>query len=451
MNKPKDLLPTTLTDQHGHRLTGASAAARDHYEQALGLLRLYSGDPLAAADAAIAASPGFAMAHLLRAWLQLLGTEPGGIEAARAAHKAAMPMCKTPREKGHLAAVGQLIDGHWHDAAQTMLRLSADHPHDLLALQVGHQIDFFTGNSRLLRDRIARAVAEWSPGMPGYHALLGMQAFGLEEMGDYAYGEIIGRKAVQLEPRDSWAQHAVAHVLEMQGRTGDGIAWMRANPDAWSRDSFFAVHNWWHLALYHLDRQEIDEVLKLYDGPIYGARSSVALDMIDASAMLWRLHLRGIPVGDRWKALADNWAPLASAGNYAFNDAHAAMAFVGAGRPAMIETILDAQDRAMAGTGDNARFTREIGRPVVLGLAAFGEGDWAACIEALLPVISIGNRFGGSHAQRDILDLTLVEAALRLPDPGLARAISAERRAAKGCSPHARALFDRARTLKLAA
>ena len=151
-----------------------------------------------------------------------------------------------------------------------------------------------------------------------------------------------------------------------RSRTGDGIAWMRANPDAWSRDSFFAVHNWWHLALYHLDRQEIDEVLKLYDGPIYGARSAVVMDMIDASAMLWRLHLRGIPVGDRWKALADNWAPLASAGNYAFNDAHAAMAFVGAGRPAMTETILDAQDRAMAGTGDNARFTREIGRPVVL-------------------------------------------------------------------------------------
>ena len=324
--KLKDTPLSTLTDQHGHRLTGASAAAREHYERAVGLLRLYSGDPLAAADEAVAESPGFAMAHLLRAWLNLLGTEPAGLDAARAAWKAAAPMCRTAREKGHHAAVGQLIEGRWHDAAQTLLRLGADHPHDLLALQVGHQIDFFTGNARLLRDRIARAVAEWAPGMPGYHALLGMQAFGLEEMGDYAYGEIIGRKAVELESRDSWAQHAVAHVLEMQGRTGDGIAWMRANPDAWSRDSFFAVHNWWHLALYHLDRQEIDEVLKLYDGPIYGARSPVVMDMIDASAMLWRLHLRGVPVGERWKALADNWAPLASAGNYAFNDAHAAMA-----------------------------------------------------------------------------------------------------------------------------
>ena len=79
------------TDQHGHPLSGASAEARDHYERALGLFRLYSGDPLAAAEAAIAASPDFAMAHLLKAWLNLLGTEPSGIEAAHAAHLAAAP------------------------------------------------------------------------------------------------------------------------------------------------------------------------------------------------------------------------------------------------------------------------------------------------------------------------------------------------------------------------
>ena len=101
----------------------------------------------------------------------------------------------------------------------------------------------------------------------------------------------------------------------------------------------------------------------------------------------------------------------------------------------------------MAGAGDNARFTREVGRPVVLGLKAFGEGDYAGCIAAIQPVIPIASRFGGSHAQRDLLDLTVMEAALRLPDPALARAISAERRAMKPDSPHARSLFDRARAL----
>ncbi len=420
---------TTPTDLHGHDLSGASADARDHYERALGLFRLYSGDPLAAVEAALADSPGFAMAHLLKAWLNLLGTEPAGIDAARAAHAMAAPHCRTAREQGHLAAVGHLVDGRWHEASRTLLRVSTDHPHDLLAVQAGHQLDFFTGNARLLRDRVARALADWSADMPGYHALLGMHAFGLEEMGDYKHAEIAGRRAVELEPRDGWAQHAVAHVLEMQGRTDEGIAWMRGNPDAWSRDSFFAVHNWWHLALYHLDRAETDEALRLFDGPIFGARSGVAMDLLDAAALLWRLHLRGEAVGDRWAAVADNWQAFASAGNYAFNDAHAVMAFVGAGRPARIAEVMDAQDRAMAGAGDNARFTREVGRPVVLGLKAFGDGDYAGCIAAIQPVIPIASRFGGSHAQRDLLDLTVMEAALRLPDPALARAISAERRA----------------------
>ena len=101
----------------------------------------------------------------------------------------------------------------------------------------------------------------------------------------------------------------------------------------------------------------------------------------------------------------------------------------------------------MSGTGDNAAFTRDVGRPVVLGLKAFGEGDYAGCIQAIQPVIPIANRFGGSHAQRDVLDLTGMEAALRLPDPALARAIAAERLALKPDSPHARSLFDRARAL----
>jgi hypothetical protein len=126
------------------------------------------------------------------------------------------------------------------------------------------------------------------------------------------------------------------------------------------------------------------------------------------------------------------------------------MAFIGAGRPDRIDEVIDAQDRALSGAGDNAHFIRDVGRPVVLGLKAFGEGNYAGCIDALQRVIPIANRFGGSHAQRDVLDLTLMEAALRLPDPALARAISAERRTMKPDSPHARALFDQARALPTA-
>ncbi len=268
--------------------------------------------------------------------------------------------------------------------------------------------------------------------MPGYHAVLGMHAFGLEETGDYARAEAQGRLSVELEPRDGWGQHAVAHVMEMQGRRREGIAWMRANPDAWSRDSFFAVHNWWHLALFHLGLDEVDEVLALFDGPVYGKASTVILDMVDASALLWRLHLRGVDVGERWSVVADNWAPLAGAGNYAFNDVHAVMAFVGAGRTAAVEAVLEAQRAAMDSDGDNAAFTREVGHSVTRAIKAFGDGDYAETVRLLRPVRSYAHRFGGSHAQRDVIDLTLIEAATRAGQDRLAAALLAERASAKG-------------------
>jgi hypothetical protein len=91
---------------------------------------------------------------------------------------------------------------------------------------MGHLIDFYTGRSRMLRDRIARAESHWHDGMPGRHAVLSMLAFGLEETGDYAAAEKTGRRAVELEPRDGWGWHAVTHVMEMQNRRADGVAWL---------------------------------------------------------------------------------------------------------------------------------------------------------------------------------------------------------------------------------
>ena len=344
-------------------------------------------------------------------------------------------MPATERERGHLAAIAHLLEGRWHEAARTLEDVSIAHPRDALALLVGHQLDFFTGQSRMLRDRIARALPAWNAQMPGYHSLLGMHAFGLEECGDYGRAESAGRRAVELEARDGWAQHAVAHVLEMTGRKRDGIAWMRANPEAWSRDSFFAVHNWWHVAVFHLDLGEIDAVFELFDGAIYGRQSRLALEMIDAAALLWRLELRGLDVGDRWAALADGWEPHAAAGNYAFNDVHAAMAFLRAGRSAALATLLDAQESAMARSDDNAVFTRQVGRPVTRALVAFNQGNYAEAVHGLRLVRNGAALFGGSHAQRDLLDLTLLEAAQRQGDTALCAALAAERLAARPCSP----------------
>jgi len=417
----------TKQDANGHAVSGATPAALDHLETALHQLRCYIGDPVASVDAALAAAPAMAMGHLLKAWLHLLGTEPAGLAVAREAHGRALALSSTARERGHATAVGQLLEGHWRAAGRTLEDLSIEFPLDTLALQAGHQIDFFTGDSRMLHDRIARALPAWDRSITGYHAILGMLAFGLEETGRYARAEALGRQCVELQPRDGWGQHAVAHVLEMQNRRAEGVAWMRGNQPGWSEDSFFAVHNWWHLALFHLGQDQLDEVLTLLDGPICGAGSSVVLDMIDASALLWRLQLRGVDVGDRWRALAERWSPLATAANYAFNDMHAMMAFMGSGRAACAESLLQAQLAAMANDDDNAGFTREVGHAATRAIQAYAEGRYARAVQLLRPIRHIAHRFGGSHAQRDLIDLTLIEAARRGGQATLAQALLHER------------------------
>ncbi len=433
-----------MKDRLGHALSGADPDCLALYEKALRGLQCFAGDPVADVEAALARRPEFVMAWVLKGYLFALSTEAAALDVARGCHAAASALPADARERRHVDALGRLCRGGWHEAGRSLAELAADHPRDALALQAGHQVDFFTGNSRMLRDRIAAALPEWDEGMPGYHALLGMHAFGLEENGDYALAEAAGRRAVELEPRDGWAHHAVAHVMEMQSRQADGIAWMRGTIDNWSKDSFLKVHNWWHLSLFHYELGEPGEVLALYDGPIFGSRSKLALNMVDASAILWRLHLGGVEVGDRWRVLADQWQGIGGAGHYAFNDMHAAMAFVGAGCPDAIDALLEAQAEAIARGGDNAGFTRDVGGPATRAIAAFGRGDYAAAVRLLSPLRTIAHRFGGSHAQRDVLELTLVEAAIRAGVGGLAWELAARRHRDRPHSPLSRMFMERA-------
>ena len=421
----------TLKDIHGHALSGADANAAERYEAACTLLRCYLNDPLAEAQAALAHSPDMTMAHVLVAYLNLLGTEPAALPAAREAHAAAARCPATEREAQHVAAAGALAQGQWHRAGRILEDLSIHHPHDLLALQVGHQIDFFTGHSRMLRDRIARAESHWHAGMPGHHAVLSMLAFGLEETADYALAEALGRRSVELEPRDGWGWHAVAHVLEMQNRRRDGIAWLTQDAPSWSEGSFFAGHNWWHLALFHLGLEQIDDTMALLDQRVLGSASPLVLDMVDASALLWRLQLRGVVLGDRWDALASRWAAVSGASTYAFNDLHAMLAFVGADRMGDAARLLDAQQQALAAADDNAGFLNDVGLGATQAMHHFALGRPAEAAELLRRVRREAARFGGSHAQRDLLDLTLIAAAERAGDAKLADALRRERAIAR--------------------
>lgn len=433
----------TTIDLQGNALSGADADAAARYSEAVASFARFTGDPLTAAGTIIESRPDCVMAHALKAWLCLLSTEPAGSQPARDALSAAERLPATPRERGHLVALAHLADGRWHDASATMETLSAEYPRDLLALIAGHQIDFFTGNARLLRDRVGRALEAWDDA-PGRHAVLGMSAFGLEECGEYGEAERRAQIALDLEPRDGWARHAVAHVLEMQGRHDEGIAFMRGSRGVWSADSFLAVHNTWHLALYHLEAGEIDEVLALLDGSITGAARPQMMDLVDASAMLWRLHLRGVALRERWLRLVSQYEAIWAPGCYAFNDLHAVMAFIGAGRRDLLAATIAAQKAALRASGDNRIFVRDVGLPLIEGFRAFGEGRYGDAVRSIAEARPIAIRFGGSNAQRDVIDLTLTEAALRAGERDLARGLTTERLRTKPESPLAGLLARRA-------
>lgn len=236
-----------LIDATGHRLSGATPTSVEAYDQAARELRCMVDDPLASCERALAAGPEMPMAQVLKAWLLLLGTEPGTLADARQTCAAAGALADRvgadKRERAHIAAATALAHGRWREAGRRLEDLSLRWPRDTLALQVGHQIDFFRGDSRMLRDRVARTLPAWDPAVPGWHAVLGMHAFGLEETGDDAQAQAQGERSVELEPRDSWGWHAVAHVHEMRNDPRAGIAWLQPNAGRWAPGSFLGTHN----------------------------------------------------------------------------------------------------------------------------------------------------------------------------------------------------------------
>ena len=426
-----------LLDRRGVPASTENRDSLARYEAAADQFHSYFGNPLATIDEALAADPQFVMGHCLRAGMLLTATEKGALPLARASVEAAESLGRVAndRERGHIAAARAWLAGDFEGAVERYGAILHDYPRDILALQIAHVGDFFLGRSTMLRDRVAQVLPHWSAGAPGYGYVLGMHAFGLEETGLYDRAEATGRRALDLNRRDPWAVHAVTHVMEMQGRLPEGIAWLRTREQDWAPENAFAYHNWWHLALFHLDLGDEQRVLEIYDSHIRPQPSTVVLEMIDASALLWRLHLRGIAVGERWRELAASWEPLAEDGYYSFNDAHAMMAFVADGRQDAARRLVATLERAEQGEGTNAGMARDVALPLARALAAFGAGDYAAAVPLLARVRPIASRFGGSHAQRDVIALTLLEAALRAGQTSLARSLAAERTDLKPTSP----------------
>jgi tetratricopeptide (TPR) repeat protein len=405
-----------------------SADAVALLDSAIEDLAALAGDPVADADAAVAADDSLVLGHIYRAYLQLYGTTPEGVAAAGEILKRLDETVMGERELHHLRAARHWAEGDWEATTRALERALLCHPRDLLALKVAQDLYFFLGNRLELRDTAARVLPAWPEHLPGWGYVQGIYAFGLEENADYRQAESCARAALDRNPRDVWSVHALAHVFEMEGNQREGVEFLTASAPDWS-PSYFAIHNWWHRGLYHLELGEIDEALALYDDPIRAGRSTEWLDVVDAAALLWRLSLFGVDVTERAEQLAADIDDLVSSPVYIFNDWHAVMAFGLAGNTERAERVIASNRHLSAPT--NAGAAARAGLALLEAFAAFAAGHPDRAIDLLIDIRPRANAVGGSHAQRDVIDLTLIAAAARAGDDSLARALFTERVARK--------------------
>jgi tetratricopeptide (TPR) repeat protein len=266
---------------------------------------------------------------------------------------------------------------------------------------------------------VERVLPTWGRELPGYATVLSCRAFALEECGDYAGAEPAGRAAIAIDPGDVWGTHAVAHIMEMQGRLDEGIAWLDELERHWAGGNNLLHHLWWHRALFHLERGEHAAVLALYDrrfrdlaSPLTQAQPDLYIDVQNAASMLFRLERLGLDVGERWNEIADKAEQRIGDCLSAFTLPHWMMALAATGRDAAAQRMLAAMRAFGSGRETVAVIVGQIAVPVCEAVLAHRRGEPARTVALMRPLLDAMHRLGGSHAQQDVLEQLFLDAAV---------------------------------------
>jgi tetratricopeptide (TPR) repeat protein len=383
-----------------------TVAGVDAFNRALRSFLGYDADVAERVQAVQKADPAFALGHCLWGYLMMLSYSraavPAAAEACRAARRHASGA--TPREQAHVRALERWVVGDVDAALREWEGILAAWPRDVLAVRLAHANYFWIGRGAEMRASLERVAPRWSEAEPGHAGFLACLAFALEESGDYAAAERFGRRAVELDPTEVWGAHAVAHVLEMQRRSEEGIAWLVSLEPHWTGKGAFLHHLWWHRAMFHLARREFDAVLDLYDrrfrnlsSPLVAAMPDFHVDVQNAASMLLRLELRGVPVGARWNELADKAEARIGDHLSVWTLPHWMMALAAAGRESAALSMLNFMKESPSTT------VHEVALPVCRAVLAHRRGEHERVRMLMTPLAGRLRELGGSHAQRDVL------------------------------------------------
>jgi tetratricopeptide (TPR) repeat protein len=411
-------------DQWGYPVTTSNPTAVEALDRAFNDYVGFRTDAMAHLDAAIDADPDFALPHVIKGSLIAGLKKPELYPLARSELEAAKnsPAPTSERENHYLAALEAALVDHVTVAVTHYEQIASDYPHDLFALRIAQSELFWIGEVAWMRDISERAASSWTPDMPGYSSYLSIRAFGLEENGDYALAEKCAREAVERNPADCWGAHAVAHVLIMQGRLLDGVAWLSELSANWSAANHIVHHLWWHLALFHTEHGDYDAALDLYDhrlrdldSPLMQAIPDYYVDIQNDTALLQRLELRGVDIADRWQAIAD--LAQTRVGNHAspFTSAHSALALAAAGRYQEAGELISLMQAFVADDSGSLgpRYAIAV-LPASEAAIAHRKREYQRVIDIMMPARRNLWQMGGSHAQRDLFFQLLVDAAVKM-------------------------------------
>jgi tetratricopeptide (TPR) repeat protein len=410
------------SDLHDLPLETASAAAAEAFNKMVLSYLRYRTDVTANLKTVLDADPDFALAHVMKGYLMMLSFKDANVPAAVSALKASDALIgrASSREQAHAAALRTWIEGDHDRTLAIWEQILDEHPRDVLALRLHHFNAFWLGRPGIMAREVEKALPRYSRDLKGWGTLLACRCFANEELGNYTLAEAAGRDAIDVDKGDLWAAHAVAHILEMQGRCAEGIDWLAGLEPHWEGANNLKHHLWWHRGLYHFERGEFDTVLDLYDrnfrnlaSPITEAQPDLYIDVQNAASMLFRLERQGVDVGTRWNEIADKAETRIGDCLSPFTLPHWMMALAATRRFDAGGRMIEAMRTYATTAGTlNARLVADYALPISEALMLRVKGDPAAAVRVMRPAIGGMYRMGGSHAQQDVLEQLFLDCAV---------------------------------------
>uniref|UniRef100_A0A3Q3KE87 Tetratricopeptide repeat protein 38 n=1 Tax=Monopterus albus TaxID=43700 RepID=A0A3Q3KE87_MONAL len=402
------------------------------------------------------------MGHVISTGLVLVGTASTTrlnerlASAVRRSVELANSQDISPRERLHVKAMELFSRGNFPKACDIWEDILVEHPTDMLALKFAHDAYFYMGAQTQMRDSVARVLPHWKPHMPLFSYLKGLYSFGLLETHFYDQAEKVAMEGLALTPDDAWSVHSVAHVYEMKAEVDKGLKFMESREKDWQVCDVLASHNYWHWAVYFIEKGQYEDALQIYDSQVFRRckASGSMLDIVDACSMLYRLEMEGVCVKDRWRELLQVTQPHTDDHVTLFNDLHFLMVSLGAKESCISRRLLEGLQELAKEPGDNQQhqLAGTIGIPMCQAMMEYDQGNYSQTVELLYPLRYRMVDIGGSDAQRDLFNQLLIHAAMKSENKRhqkLGRCLLVERDAVRPNSSLTDRLMQRALSLHI--